>query len=81
MKKRTSITISCMLILCLCFGTSCVYATPLSELQDQIQEKQEELKEGKKTTTLKMKNPCYITTQPVYEIKPEKNTYINDMRL
>ena len=40
-----------------------------------------ELKEGKKTTTLKMKNPCYITTQPVYEIKPEKNTYINDMRL
>ena len=48
MKKRTSITISCMLILCLCFGTSCVYATPLSELQDQIQEKQEELKEGKK---------------------------------
>ena len=39
-----------------------------------------DLKEGKKVTTLKMKNPHYITTQPVYEIKPEASTYINDMR-
>ena len=48
MNKRLSFTISLILILCLCFSTSCVYATPLSELQDQIQEKQDELKEGKK---------------------------------
>ncbi len=39
-----------------------------------------EIKEGKKITTLKLKNPHYITTQPVYEIKPDKSTYINDMR-
>ena len=37
-----------MLIVCLCVTTSGVYATPLSELQEQIDKKQEELKEGKK---------------------------------
>ena len=40
-----------------------------------------EIKEGKKTTVLKMKEPKWVTTKPVYEIKPEKNTYVNDMRL
>ena len=48
MKKRTAIIISFMLTVCLCVTTSGVYATPLSELQDQIEQKQEELKEGKK---------------------------------
>lgn len=40
-----------------------------------------EIKEGKKQTTLKLKEPKWVTTKPVYEIKPEKNTYINDMRI
>ena len=40
-----------------------------------------EIREGKKTTTLKMSNPKFITTQPAYTITPDAGTYINDMRL
>ena len=40
-----------------------------------------EIKEGKKTTTLKMKNPHYITTQPKYRIEAGASTYINDLRI
>ena len=39
-----------------------------------------ELKEGKKMTTLKLTNPRYVTLHPEFVIKPDKNTYINDMR-
>jgi len=48
MKKRSSIILSVMLICCLCFGTSSVYAKSLSELQDEIEQKQEELEQGEK---------------------------------
>lgn len=40
-----------------------------------------ELKEGKKTTTLKLKDPKYITTKQAYTLAPDKNTYVNDLRL
>ena len=40
-----------------------------------------EIKEGKKLTTLKMKEPKWVTTKPMYKITPDKNTYVNDMRL
>ena len=40
-----------------------------------------EIKEGKKSSILKMKNPKFITTKPVYTITPDKDTYVNDMRL
>jgi len=40
-----------------------------------------EIKEGKKLTTLKMKEPKFVTNKQEYTIKPNKNTYINDMRL
>lgn len=40
-----------------------------------------EIKEGKKSTTLKLKEPKFVTTQNEYLLKPSKNTYINDMRL
>jgi len=40
-----------------------------------------ELKEGKKITTLKLTSPRYVTLQPQYVITPDKDTYINDMRL
>lgn len=40
-----------------------------------------EIKEGKKSTTLKLKEPKFVTTQNEYLLKPGKNTYINDMRL
>ena len=42
---------------------------------------QAEIKEGKKISTLKFKDPKFITTKQVYKITPDKNTYINDMRL
>ena len=40
-----------------------------------------EIKEGKKTSTLKMKEPKFINTKGIYVIKAEAGTYINDMRL
>lgn len=40
-----------------------------------------EIKEGKKLTTLKMKEPKWVTSKQEYVIKAEKNTYVNDMRL
>ena len=42
---------------------------------------QAEIKEGKKISTLKLKDPKFITSTQVYEIKPDKDTYVNDMRL
>ena len=42
---------------------------------------QAEIKEGKKTSTLKFKDPKFITSEQKYEIIPEKDTFINDMRL
>lgn len=42
---------------------------------------QAEIKEPKKTTTLKLKEPKFINTKIDYIIKPDKDTYINDMRL
>ena len=41
-----------------------------------------EIKEGKKISTLKMKEPKFVATTPedVYTLKPSKNTYVNDMR-
>ena len=40
-----------------------------------------ELKEGKKMTTLKLKEPKFVSAPQKWEITPDKNTYINDMRL
>ena len=48
-----------------------------------------EIKEGKKTSTLKMKEPkfvqgakeAYVITPGEFVLKPGKDTYVNDMRL
>ena len=40
-----------------------------------------EIKEGKKISTLKLKEPKYIDTKQEYVVKGSKDTYINDMRL
>ena len=41
-----------------------------------------EIKEGKKTSTLKMKEPKFVQViKEAYVITPEKDTYVNDMRL
>ena len=40
-----------------------------------------EIKEGKKTTTLKLKEPKFIEQEQEFIIKADKDTYINDMRL
>ena len=41
-----------------------------------------EIKEGKKTSTLKMKEPKFVQgAKEAYVITPEKDTYVNDMRL
>ena len=42
---------------------------------------QAEIKEGKKTSTLKFKEPKFVNEKQKYEIIPEKDTFINDMRL
>ena len=41
-----------------------------------------EIKEGKKTSTLKLKEPKFVPTNPehIFVLKPSKNTYVNDMR-
>lgn len=39
-----------------------------------------EIKEGKKISTLKLKEPTFITTPQEYVLTPDKDTYINDMR-
>lgn len=40
-----------------------------------------DIKEGKKNTTLKLKEPKFITTKQEYKLVPDKNTFVNDMRL
>ena len=40
-----------------------------------------EIKEGKKSSTLRFKSPRFVTTKQEYKIIPDKDTYINDMRL
>jgi len=39
-----------------------------------------EIKEGPKTSTLKLKDPAFITDKQNYTITPDKNTFVNDMR-
>ena len=40
-----------------------------------------EIKEGKKVSTLRLKEPKFIETKQEYVVKANKDTYINDMRL
>lgn len=40
-----------------------------------------EIKEGKKTSSLKLNEPKFVTTPNEYVLKPGKNTFVNDMRL
>lgn len=40
-----------------------------------------EIKEGKKISTLKFKEPKFSTSKYEYILTPEEDTYINDMRL
>lgn len=42
-----------------------------------------EIKEGKKISTLKLKEPKFDSTTPeyIFTLTPSKNTYINDMRI
>ena len=39
-----------------------------------------EIKEGKKTSSLKFKDPQFIPSKQEYKIVPDKDTYINDLR-
>ena len=39
-----------------------------------------EIKEGKKTSTLRMTAPKFTDIQPQYTIVPNKDTYVNDLR-
>ena len=40
-----------------------------------------EIKEGKRTTLLKMTDPMFIDSKQEYRIVPNKDTFVNDMRL
>ncbi len=42
---------------------------------------QAEIKEGKKTSTLKFKDPKFVTGEQKWMVEPDKNTFVNDMRL
>ena len=48
MRKKAAVIISLVLAISFCFGTTSVYAKPLSELQKEIEQKQEELEKGQK---------------------------------
>lgn len=39
-----------------------------------------EIKEGNKTSSLKMKAPAFVTGEQEYKLTPDKDTYVNDMR-
>ena len=39
-----------------------------------------EIKEGKKTSTLKFKEPKFVKSKPEYTIEPDETTFINDLR-
>lgn len=41
---------------------------------------QVEIKEGKKSSTLKLKEPKFVNDKREYVIKPDKDTFVNDMR-
>ena len=47
MRKKAAVIISLILAMSFCFSTTSVYAKPLSELQEEIEQKQDELKKGK----------------------------------
>lgn len=40
-----------------------------------------EIKEGKKTSSLKLRDPKFVSGEQKFEIVPKKSTFINDMRL
>ena len=40
-----------------------------------------EIREGKKTSSLKLKEPKFVSGEQQFEIVPEKSTFVNDMRL
>ena len=40
-----------------------------------------EMKEGNKTTNIKLKNPTFVSDKQEYKITPDKETFVNDMRL
>ena len=39
-----------------------------------------EVKEGQKNTLLRLKNPKWVTIQPVFTIEPKETTFVNDLR-
>ena len=70
MKKRIACIISITLIFCLCFGTSSVFAKPLSELQDEIEQKQEELEKGQKKEK-ELSSQVNSLEEKIYELNDE----------
>ena len=48
MRKKAAVIISLILAMSFCFGTTNVYAKSLSELQKEIEQKQDELEKGQK---------------------------------
>ena len=41
---------------------------------------QVEVREGTKTSTLKLLNPAFVTTPQKYVLEPEETTFVNDLR-
>ncbi|MBR0456632.1 MAG: peptidoglycan DD-metalloendopeptidase family protein [Firmicutes bacterium] len=73
MKKKTAVIISFMLAICFSFGSTAVYATPLSELQDEIDQKQEELKEGQ-AKEKDLSNQVNSLEETIYELNDQIET-------
>ena len=70
MKKITVFTISLILALSFCFDASFVWATPLSELQEQIDQKQDELKAGQKKEK-DLSNKVNELEETIYELNDQ----------
>jgi len=39
-----------------------------------------DIREGKRTTTLRLNSPHFLTSEPKYVLEPEPSTFVNDMR-
>ena len=79
MRRNTSIIISIILAFCFCFGTTSVYATPLSELQDEIEQKQEELEKGKQKEK-DLSNQVNSLEENIYQLNDQIEVSEGDLK-
>ena len=73
MRKKAAVIISLVLAMSFCFGTANVYAKPLSQLQEEIQQKQEELEKGQ-TKEKDLSKKINSLEKEIYQLNDEIET-------